>query len=118
MTFRARIIKPRATEWLNFGVDTPEDAAQALHDRNGRSCSAVYVPDADMPASEVWFALVEVEGHGEFVSRIYRNGIGRRGGVRRKAPATLADIAREVGWTKDPAELVALGWYGEQEEWT
>lgn len=59
---------------------------------------------------EIHFALVEVEGHGEWVSRVFRYGLWRRGGVVRKGTPTqdqvLAKIAETLGWTHDPRDLL------------
>lgn len=79
--------------------------------------SARYVLDPDKPATRVLFATLEVEGHGLFTSRIYQSGIGRRGGVKRRAEMSLADVAKAIGWERDPAELMESGWDSEGSDW-
>lgn len=117
-TYRCRTVAPRQTSWCDVEALSPEDAAQTHHDRRLRSDSIVYVPDEKKAGSRVYFALVEVEGHGEMVSRIFTSEILRRGGVKsNRPPVTLADVAQALGWGRDPQELVASGWDGETEDW-
>lgn len=117
-TFRVRMLKPEPTRWQDIEADTAADAAMELHERMGRTSSIVYVPDHNKPGSVIWFALVEVEGCGEVVSRLYRSGIVRRGGVKTRPPVTLSDVAKAIGWSHSLDDLVSAGWDGEREEWT
>lgn len=121
MTYRCRTVAPRQTSWCDVEASSPEDAAQTHHDRRLRSDSIVYVPDEKEAGNRVYFALVEVEGHGEMVSRIFTSEILRRGGVKSKCqPVTLSPltgVAQALGWGRDPQELVASGWDGETEDW-
>ena len=63
----------------------------------------------------VSFALIGVDGHGDYISRVFLKGIGRHGGIKR-APTTLQEIATELG--VDVKELEEDNWVGESEEWT
>ncbi len=123
--FKCRFVKPGQSEWFEITADTYAVAANELHDRHVPNFKAepgcqsiVFWFTAEKPGNSVAFACIEVEGHGEFVSRIYHSGIVRRGGV--KLPGrelTIVDVAKAVGWTKDPAELLTSGWEAEEEEW-
>lgn len=65
---------------------------------------------------DVLFHVVEVNGEREIV-RWFKSGIYRRGGVKRRPDATLEDIAKTIGWKRDPKELLEEGWDGEGEKW-
>ena len=71
-------------------------------------------PDASKPGANIHFALVEVEHHGSWVSKIYTSGIMRRGGVKARPAVTLVDVAKAVRWERDPSELLEDGWIGEE----
>lgn len=62
-----------------------------------------------------FFAVVEVEGHGQFIGRHFYAGIGRKGGVNRKMPnerASVEEIEQELGL--EPGVLSEDGWQGEE----
>jgi hypothetical protein len=118
-TYRCRAIAPHELPWCEVEASSPEDAVQAYQDRLA-TCQQVVVmfdePDGARCAAHL--ALVEVEGHGEMVSRMFHKGLWRRGGVPlRPLAERLAEAARTLRWTHDPAELVAPGWDGEGEVW-
>lgn len=116
-TYRCRFTMPRRSDWSTVEADSPEIAANELHAHDEKTYAIGYEFDPDEPGRRVYFASVEVEGHGEWVSRMYTSCIIRRGGIRGRRPVTLADVAKAIGWTHDPAELIAEGWDGEEEAW-
>lgn len=117
-SYRCRFTAPRQSDWSTVEADSPELAVNEFHSSGTSSSytgdSITYTPNPDKPGARIHFARVEVEGHDSFVSRVYTSSIVRRGGVRSRSTVTLADIARAVGWERDPAELVAEGWDGEE----
>ena len=117
MTYRCRFTAPRPSDWSTVEADSPEDAAQEFHFRDGDKSSSphsiAYVPDEQRPGARIFFARVEVDGHGELVSRCYSSAILRRGGVKPQR-VTLEAVARAVGWEHDPADLVDEGWDREE----
>ena len=112
-TYRCRMTVPRVTNWTDVTADSPELAANEFH--SWSEGTLWYVPDPDRPAARVYFALVEVEGHGVWVSRLYRSGILRVGAARRMP--TLDEIAKQLGWTHPPEGLLSPGWDGEGMEY-
>lgn len=62
----------------------------------------------------VCYAIIGVDGYGDFISRVYRKGIGRNGGIKPKQK-TLSEIADILG--VNPQELEDEGWIGESDEW-
>lgn len=117
MKFRIRYVAPHRSEWSDVQADDLSSAVQWHHEGGTAEMSARYVPDPDRPVARVLFATLEVEGHGLFTSRIYKSGIGRRGGVKHRAELSLADVAKAIGWDRDPAELMGPGWDGEENDW-
>ncbi len=115
MLFRVRLLKPRQCEWREVEDSSPEDAANQFHYDLHESDSIVYRWAKDSGGVQfVGFALVEVEGHGEFVSRWFRSGLFRKGGVARNPPITLQNIADRLGYTHPPETLLEDGWEGEE----
>jgi hypothetical protein len=111
--YAVRSLKPQLGEWTKVMATSPEDAAQSYHfDGVGYTASSVksftfwneYEPGR---VEQVCFAEIEIEGHGSLISKVYVNGVFRRGGVKAGGPTTLKKIAAELGWTKDPEELLA-----------
>jgi hypothetical protein len=85
MLFKCRTVKPKLTEWREVEAESPEVAANDFHSkwqlyfdnlkiRMGRGDGRTYL---------VHFVVVEIEGHGEQVSRIFEYGIWRAGGVKK-----------------------------------
>jgi hypothetical protein len=113
--FRCRTVKPEVSEWGEIMADSPEDAANSYHLRESDSLKnfRYWASTGPNAGHIVLFALVEVEGHETLISRVFSHGIHRRGGVKSNTP-TLADIARELGWTGPPEELLDEddGWTG------
>lgn len=114
-TYRCRFVAPRQSEWRAIEADSPESAAHELHFRDEKNYAISYDPDPSL-ARRIYFARIEVEGHADFISRIFTSGIVRRGGIGRKN--TIADVARTVGWSAPPEELLEDGWAGEEKEWS
>lgn len=61
----------------------------------------------------VVFTKFDVLDHGQFLSRVFRTGIGRKGGVKRRL--SLAEIARRLNVSVD--DLSDEGWEGESQDW-
>lgn len=119
-SYRARSVAPNESAWRYFYADSPEDAAQQwLAENSSMHHDGVkvlrYKLDPEL-AEIVVFALVEVEGHGTWIARLYVSGIGRPGGVKAsRDPSALGKIAAALGWTGTPEELLAPGWVGEED---
>jgi hypothetical protein len=124
MTFKCRFTVPRESAWQAVEGATPEEAANEFHYRRDLDGIVLYLSDAGepwRPGDSVSLALVEVEGHEPWMSRIFRSGLVRRGGIKlrdRTFDQKLAGVAKQLGWTGDPRELIAPGWEGENESWT
>lgn len=117
MKFRVRFLKPNLYEWQEVEAETSGQAAHNFHYNHPRHLGFSYVEAPTKTTRHtIYFALVEVEGHGEFVSRVYHYGLWRKGGVEdpRRGSKELLRIASELGWGRDPQELLAEGW--EEEE--
>lgn len=110
--FRLRHVRPTRSEWFSIRAADAAAAAQAFHFSELRG---VYLPEGSL-ASGAWYSVVEVAGHGEFVSRIFCTGIGRKGGVRpAHHAASLEEAACRLGVTP---ETLCGDWVGEDDEWT
>lgn len=112
--FRVRLVRPNQSLWREVEADTFADAANQFHYDLPETESIIYRWEREGGTEFVGFALVEVEGHGELVSRWFRTGIFRKGGVRRLPPITLKDIADRLGYTHPPETLLDDGWEGEE----
>lgn len=117
-TYRCRFHAPRTSDWHTIEADSPEAAVQELHYQDPRPYGIRYVPDLEKPGNCVYFASIEVDGHGPLISRIYTSGITRRGGIKPARTTSLADVAEAIGWTHPPEGLLDPGWIGEESEWT
>jgi len=113
MSFNCRAVKPEETLWQSVDGTSPEAAAGEYQEHYDPPFVGWKLEDG----GRIRFTVVEVEGHGEFVTRQFRNGIYRRGGVKRGPAPTLEEVARKLGWTHAPAELIEAGWKGEETEW-
>lgn len=110
--FRLRHVRPTRSKWFSIRAADAAAAAQAFHFSELRG---VYLPEGSL-ASGAWYSVVEVADHGEFVSRIFCTGIGRKGGMRSAHhAASLDDVARRLGVTH---ETLHGDWAGEDDEWT
>ena len=110
MKYRVRTTVPAISEWITVEGDRPEDAANDFLAARSEYVTTFRHTTADR--TSVQFALVEVEGHGEWITRTFSRGIWRRG-VRRSEPS-LATIAAALRC--DEADLLAEGWEGEETE--
>ena len=110
-TFQCRKVKPCETTFLNVDSATPEDAANIYHlmERGG----------VHLHGTDEWYAVIEVAGHGQYISKIHLDGIGRKGGVKpSKEPSVACDLA-EVATLLDVPENDIAGddWVGASSEW-
>lgn len=116
---RCRIVAPKTSEWRDIEAVSVADAVQKTQEYFGSRYGVSYVPDKKERGATVEFCLIEVEGHGEFVSRLFRSSILRKGGVvpRHYRDVTLEDVATVLGWKRPPEDLLSSHcWEGEQEE--
>lgn len=119
-TYKCRVIKPSVSQWFDVNADTPELAARDFHyDKLGLIPGVRFKPDATRPGLTITFARIEVDGHGELVSRVWECRLVRKGGVRRPGiPLRIEDVAKVIGWEHDTQELLTPGWDGEEEHWS
>lgn len=106
MIFQCRSIKPNISFWKNIEADTAADAAQTFHDKYhtfGQYTYRVYSGNNSMYLAH--FMLVEVEHHGELVSRMFQHGIWRKG-IKLPNVPSLESIAKELGWTHSLDNLI------------
>jgi hypothetical protein len=112
MIYRCRFRVPVETDWSDVDAASPEDAAQDFHYHRYSDARGLY---ATRGIWTVHFALVEVDGYGELVSRVMKTGIYRKGGVKRdRPPQTIDEIARRLGWAHPVDQLFDSGWDGEE----
>ena len=109
MIWKCRTTKPSVSEWSEIEAPTFKEAANSLHEENlwklPRLVYQHHTDDGKMV--KIHFAIVEVEGHGEWVSRIFEYNLWRGGGVPSQRPKiTLQSIATTLGYTHDPNTLV------------
>lgn len=114
------MILPIESEWQEIIADSPEQAAQEFHFNLPFWCSGqrwTVWEDNDTKRYEIYFANIEIENHGNLISRIYNCGIWRRGGIKIKhKPYTLEDVSKSIGWGGDPQDLIKKGWDLEEGE--
>lgn len=111
MKYRCRTTKPKASEWFDIEAESPELAANSFHsDYDALIDSVTYTPNPELPGAFVYFAVVEVEGHGTWVSRVFLSRILRRGGAQRKPPPTIKHVALLLGYKHNPRTLLEDGW--------
>jgi hypothetical protein len=103
---------PRGFPWRDIQAESPENAANDFHSYYFASLRQLQY---DQGSPHVCFVLVEVEGHGELISRMYYSGIYRRGGIRNQT--TISDIAKKLGYEGKPEELLESGWDCEEDDW-
>ena len=122
--YTARAIGPKKTERLTRQVlaNSPEEAAQNFHFSDAPHGDDYAIKYSELLTGgghqRVHFAKIEVVGHGEFITRVYHQGIYRKGGVRPPGQSglTLEEVARALGWKDAPEELLT-DWEGQDEEW-
>jgi hypothetical protein len=114
-TFRCRVIKPRVSEWKDVESDCKENAVQdffcPISDEYGHRFRHE-LPDNRREI--IHFGLIEVEGHGELLTRTFSSGIWRQGGVK-PHHERIEDVAKIIGWEHDPKEL--LEEWDNEESW-
>jgi hypothetical protein len=117
MKYKCRTTKPRESRWFEIEAESPEAAANDFHSDYLHEVESLRLRmEKGSGHYFINFALVEVEGHGEMVSRVYHYGIWRRGAKRPEPPLKkrLTEIAQKLGWKRDPKELIVEGWDGEE----
>lgn len=113
MICRCRFIQPIKSEWADVEASSAEAAAQYFHFDRDHMCRDLRFRSSS-GGPEYRFALVEVSGAGELVSRVISHGIYRRGGVRLLSDRErLQRIADRLGWSHPPEELI-VEWAGEE----
>lgn len=128
--FRCRSIKPGISRWFDVKAETYGDAIQLIHSAyvpnissnlgvsNGAIKSIAYrKEDEDGSVEGIYFSLIEVDGLGEFVSRIYYKGIRRVGKLKINLP-TIDDIAKILDWKHPSEDLLNEGWANESKNYT
>lgn len=112
--YRCCMVRPTPSNWHDVEADSWGEAANEVH---ANVLEGGYRYRADEGGPAVFFAMMEVEGFGQVISRYYWEGIWRRGGVRHyRGPSRLDYIAKELGWVEDPRLLLETGWDGEVSE--
>lgn len=110
--FMCRFAKPQK-DWPFKAIEADSWEAAALEFHNQNPCEGykhVIYKDEGRSREEVHFALVEVEGHEPIVTRIFSTGIWRKGNPKLSTNPTLEEIAKKLGWTHDPQELLGDDW--------
>jgi hypothetical protein len=112
-TFRCRSIVPNYTDWVEIKAESDGHAANEYHYR-------AFVDQATLKwrtedGTFIYFAMIEVENRGKFIVRRFSKGITRIG---HKSLITLEEIAKKLGWSGDPQELIQPGWEGEEDSWS
>jgi hypothetical protein len=113
-TFKCRSTKPTVSDWKEIEAESHTEAGNEFHFRNDGIKHYHWAVESDGTRYTVDFLMIEVEGFGEFISRVFNYGIWRKGGVKRRNAPTLKDIADALGWTKNPQALLEEGWDGEE----
>lgn len=120
--YSCRVIAPTVSGRFDIGTDSPEKAAMEFFhmdcDTLPRIRHRIEYPDGTV--EYVLLCRVEVLETGtdkrmEFVARVFKSGIWRRGGVHLPEP-TIEEIAKMLRWNGEPEELLASGW-DEEESW-
>jgi hypothetical protein len=116
MDYRCRMTIPYASAWIDAEAETPEQAAQDCHEHfyDLGDKGLGYRDERDGKITLVYFARIEVEGYGTYVSRMFYTGIFRKGGVKPRDPNTLVSIARALNYQSPPETLLDEGWTCEE----
>lgn len=114
--FNIRFLAPKASAFVPVpGLDVADAVGNFLEKRLDQ-CLFVRPENGSGSESETgYYALVEVEGHGDLVGRHFYSGIGRKGGVVRKNPRerrSLAEVERDLGLAA--GFLSETEWVGEE----
>lgn len=121
--YMCRRVRPVGEDvWHPVEESSPGRAANEYQVRYSRHDNYFIVEEVTKDSKQyVYFAVIEVEGHGQFISRYYYSRIFRRAGVKvpDKKPfiEKLVDLASVLGYNGSPEELLAPGWDEEEEEW-
>lgn len=111
--YNVRCLKPRQYGWVRITAASPEEAVSEYHYNQEPEGFVVKMEDHGGPLERLHLIRAEVEGHGYFVSRIFKTGIFRRGGI--KLPGkSLESIAAALEWERPVEELIAEGWLLEE----
>jgi hypothetical protein len=106
-TYLCKRVQPNPSEVSSVFADNPEDAANTFFFKNGGGYSL------RLENEVVSFAVVAVEGAGEFLARRFASGIFRKGGIKHPcACESLEEAAKKLG--VDVKELGDDGWIGEE----
>lgn len=121
IAYRCRVVVPvlAVQDWTTVEALSPEEAVQDFHFHHATDGTHSLVLTREAPREDVYFARVEVDEHGTWVSRIFKSQIRRKGGVKRQRPTEaqrLVTIAKTLGWEGDPMDLIAAGWDLEEAE--
>lgn len=99
--FKIRFTAPKASSFVAVSGADVADAVGHFIENKLSQCLFVRAKNGSGSAAETgYYALVEVEGHGELVGRYFYSGIGRAGGVSRPHPnerQSLAEVERDLG---------------------
>lgn len=119
--FRCRAVRPKESSWTVIKAATPAEAAQTFHDVHEWTIDqAVFREEINGKRFQVKFVAVEVDDHGVFYSRMFHHGLWRRGGVRvggqKSRMERLKELAAQLDWKREPSDLLAPGWEGEDPE--
>lgn len=117
--FEVRLISPEKTEFKNIMAASVADACMGLLEKNlGKALFIAPEHTGNVNGETSYFAVAEVEGHGEFVTRMFYSGIGRKGGVKvqnRLARKSLEEVEAELGLTAGfLTEEGEIEWDGEE----
>jgi len=108
--WKVRRVAPTSSDWATVDAASAVDAAQTYHVRSGMGC---YLKTTDRERED--FALVEVEGFGQVISRCFFTQSGRDAVGRHPAHARdLAEVARRLGIS---LRLLEGQWEGESAQW-
>lgn len=125
MEYFCRRVRPVGEDvWHPIEESSPGRAANEYQTQYSRSNNYYIVDKNEAEHTEqiVYFALIEVKDHGQFISRYFYSCIWRRAGVKvpDKKPfhEKLVDLASALGYDGSPDELLSPGWDEEEEEWT
>jgi hypothetical protein len=107
--FRVRYTKPVSVDLSVMSAQTAEEAANEFHFKHKKGFRMRTGEDVGT------YAIVEVQGYGEFIARCFYRGVGRKGGIR---PVNMAssvdDLAKRLGVPPDALSDVDNTWLHEE----